>query len=151
MLFFKVIVVQYTGSSRLAVRNKEIVQVEKHTKCKCQCKIKQEDCNSFQEYRQSECLCVCNNLDEKKKCAKFNDTKLWDPTICKCRCREAADCSTGFYFDQNRCMCVAVPVRRRFAELSSSQERNFDDKEKYDIETPAVAPISDEVQEKENI
>lgn len=75
------------------------------------------------------------------KCEKFNDTKLWDPNICKCRCREISDCTTGLYFDQNKCDCLQIPVRRRFADVYSSKERNFSDKDKYDIETPAVAPL----------
>lgn len=36
---FKVIKTQYTGAKKLKVLSKEVVLVEKHTKCKCDCKI----------------------------------------------------------------------------------------------------------------
>ncbi|GLV35215.1 cramped [Carabus blaptoides fortunei] len=120
---FQVIVSQYTGGTKLTLKGKELIQVEKHTKCNCECVVKQEDCNSFQEYRKNECRCVCLNLDERRKCEKNNTTQLWDPRDCTCKCRETSECSTGLFFDNTKCACVPVPVRRRFAELNSIKVR----------------------------
>ncbi|KYB27935.1 hypothetical protein TcasGA2_TC007448 [Tribolium castaneum] len=119
---FKVIKTQYTGGKKLKVLSKEVILVEKHTKCKCDCKVRAEDCNRFQEYRKSECRCACTNYDEEKKCNKNSLTKLWNPDLCACQCRETMQCSTGSYFDQNECKCLPTPVKRRFAPF---QRRSY--------------------------
>lgn len=38
----QVIVSQYTGGTKLTLKGKDLILVEKHTKCKCDCTIKQE-------------------------------------------------------------------------------------------------------------
>lgn len=73
-----------------------------------------QDCNTFQQYSQIDCKCLCKNKDEEKKCYKNHDIKLWDPEICSCRCRQETACSTGFNFDTNTCKCTPIPVRRRY-------------------------------------
>lgn len=136
---FKVYKTQYTGEKKLKFLGTELVTVEKHSKCKCLCRVKAEvclmwfqlslylfiflqDCTKFQEYKESECRCACMNHDEKKKCLKYNETKLWNPDLCACQCRETMICSTGSYFDQNECKCVALNIKRRFANY---QRRSF--------------------------
>lgn len=37
-----VVVADYLGGSKLQFRERKIVEVEQHTKCKCDCKIRQE-------------------------------------------------------------------------------------------------------------
>lgn len=48
--------------------NKELIEVEEHTKCKCDCKKKESDCSKFQRYNKAQCLCVCINIEDKNKC-----------------------------------------------------------------------------------
>ncbi|XP_044748870.1 uncharacterized protein LOC123309709 [Coccinella septempunctata] len=113
---YSVLKTQYVGGKNLKLVGKEIVVLEKHTKCKCDCKVKPEDCNRFQVYKKSECRCACTNTDEEKKCYRKNQTKLWDPQLCSCVCREVAECSTGFEFDPIECRCSRVPPRNRYTE-----------------------------------
>jgi len=109
MMHFRVIKTQYDGG-RLKFAGKDIVHIEKHTKCQCGCKIKAKDCNKYQKYREEECRCICNNTDEETKC--FGDTKrLWDSENCTCRCKEVHDCSTGYAFDFSKCGCAPKPKR----------------------------------------
>ncbi|KAJ8973905.1 hypothetical protein NQ317_004175 [Molorchus minor] len=77
---------------KLKYIGKEVVLVERHVSCKCDCKVKEEDCNNYQEYRESECRCACTNLDEEKKCFK-SVKKLWNPELCACQCRDVAQCT----------------------------------------------------------
>lgn len=80
---------------------------------------------------------MCVNSDEEKKCYKENATKLWDPDICACQCRNILQCSTGYTFDMLSCKCVPILVRRRFAELEA--EDRFD----YEAETLPIVPSND--------
>ncbi|KAJ8949707.1 hypothetical protein NQ318_013575 [Aromia moschata] len=114
-LSYQVMKTQYTGAKKLKYLGKEIVVVEKHVSCKCDCKVKEEDCNKYQEYKESECRCACTNIDEEKKCYK-NAKKLWNPELCACQCRDVLQCTTGNTFDQIECRCVPIPMRRRFAD-----------------------------------
>lgn len=113
---FSVLKTQYVGGKNLKLVGKEIVVLEKHTKCKCDCKVRPEDCNIYQVYKKPECRCACTNTDEEKKCYRKNQTKLWDPQLCSCVCREVAECSTGFQFDPIECRCAPVPIRSRYTE-----------------------------------
>lgn len=112
---FQIFKTKYTGSRKLRFLEKQIVQVERHTKCKCDCKIKESDCNLLQIYNKNSCRCFCRNRDEEKKCLKRSDVKIWNPDLCACQCKEERPCSSGFYYDFNQCKCVSPPVRRRFA------------------------------------
>lgn len=102
---FEVMVVSLSGGQP-TIKDKLIVPLEEHTKCKCDCKIKEEDCTEKQTYVLSECACRCNNNDEEQKCLANNNTKIWNPDLCICVCREEQECSTGYYFDQNTCRCA---------------------------------------------
>ncbi|KAG5873208.1 hypothetical protein JTB14_019517 [Gonioctena quinquepunctata] len=117
ILAYQVLKTQYTGNKKLKILGKEIIPVEKHTKCKCDCKIKEEvamkDCNEYQEYRPAECRCACKNIDEEKKCSKNGARKLWNPELCACLCRNIIPCTTGYTFDHIECKCSPQPLRRR--------------------------------------
>lgn len=114
----QVLKTQYVGGKKLKYVGKEIIPIEKHTKCNCDCKVKAKDCNRYQEYNSSLCKCTCRNSDEEKKCYKQMSTKLWDPEICACRCREITFCSTTLVFDQNECKCVpAISRERKYAAV----------------------------------
>ncbi|XP_060531913.1 vascular endothelial growth factor A-like [Cylas formicarius] len=119
---FQVMKTEYTGAKKLKYVGKELILVEKHVSCKCHCKVKAEDCNTYQEYREGECKCVCKNLDEEKKCAKSSSKKLWNPDVCACQCREIMPCSTGYTFDFNECRCIPAQVKRRYI-LTTDENR----------------------------
>ncbi|KYM81230.1 hypothetical protein ALC53_08301 [Atta colombica] len=111
---FEVIV---TSLIDMDYRGRQIVPVEEHTKCKCDCKIKEEHCNDKQHYEPHNCKCACNNVDEEEKCRK-NDTKIWNSTLCVCTCRIIEPCTTGYYFNPNTCRCGPIMLSRpvnRFA------------------------------------
>lgn len=109
---FEVYKSQYQGGNKLKFINRELVFVDEHTKCKCDCRKKESDCTKFQRYDKSQCMCNCVNLEDKNKCLG-NDQKIWDANDCLCKCREEKDCTTGAYFDQNLCRCMeAVGVNR---------------------------------------
>ncbi|XP_066998880.2 platelet-derived growth factor subunit A [Anabrus simplex] len=120
---YQVMVTEYQSGKKMQFRQKEIIPVERHTKCKCDCIIKEKDCNQYQEYRKNECRCVCLNVDEQQKCLAENETKLWDHSNCTCECRDTKECSTGFYFDQYTCSCVPVPKVRGSSPLQERQRR----------------------------
>lgn len=50
---------------------KDIVIVDEHLKCKCDCAIEEKDCNpNFQKYDKSQCKCYCTNLEDQSNCLK---------------------------------------------------------------------------------
>jgi len=111
-VFVQVIKTQYTGGTRMKYAGKEIVPVEKHTACKCQCKIKESDCTESQEYDARSCQCRCTNQDDRQKCESANQTRYWDVGRCICRCRLNDFCSTGFYYNEDTCQCEQWIARR---------------------------------------
>ncbi|KAL1509082.1 hypothetical protein ABEB36_003879 [Hypothenemus hampei] len=123
---FTIMKTEYTGNRRLKYIGKEPVFVERHRKCKCGCKIKAEDCTEYQEYNESECRCVCKNIDEEKKCYSNGYKKLWNPDQCACQCREVVPCSTGFQFDYNECRCIQNLLKRRYVLTGSRKEQPQD-------------------------
>lgn len=110
----QVIKTQYTGTGakKLKYLGKEIIPLEKHLKCKCSCKIRAEHCLPNQQYRSSQCRCVCANKDEEQKCSRDPDRKYWDFQACTCKCRYVMECSTGSFYDHNECRCKNTPKRR---------------------------------------
>ena len=94
----QVIKTQYAGGSKVKFAGKEIVPVQKHTQCKCQCKTKEsvgsvellftfewliwfillcghQDCGRNQAYVPGACKCECTNLDDRRKCEAENQTR----------------------------------------------------------------------------
>ncbi|XP_055370905.1 uncharacterized protein LOC129605277 isoform X2 [Condylostylus longicornis] len=94
-----------TGRTKLRPK-REIVTVEQHDSCTCQCIVKAEDCGEFQKYDPINCQCICPNVDDKEKCEKDNE-KIWVPQSCACRCRNQSVCTSGTFFDENICACKA--------------------------------------------
>ncbi|XP_023032763.1 uncharacterized protein LOC6644793 isoform X2 [Drosophila willistoni] len=83
-----------------------VVSVEQHVSCKCDCRIKAEDCNNTQLYRKDLCRCECQNTDARDKCLKQTDHKYWDDANCTCGCRLYQSCTTGTIFDESQCKCT---------------------------------------------
>ncbi|KAG8235591.1 hypothetical protein J437_LFUL016190 [Ladona fulva] len=142
---FQVIVSQYNGAKNLKYVGKELVPIEQHLKCKCDCIMKEKDCNDFQEYRAKECQCVCLNVDDEEKCNSERATKLWDPKTCTCGCRDLKECTTGYYFDEKTCSCVPVPItRRRVSERFGPFGAKRDQTGRFDYKIIPVIPFSEE-------
>lgn len=108
-LTFQVIKTEWVGSG-FQYRNKELVLVDQHTKCACDCAVQESDCNQHQKYFPDQCQCVCQNMDEREKCLQQSEIKLWDSNQCQCVCKRASDCTTGSYFNANTCECLKIPV-----------------------------------------
>ncbi|XP_066598164.1 uncharacterized protein Pvf1 [Prorops nasuta] len=138
---FEVIVSRVDEDMRLSLRGKEIVPIEEHTKCRCDCRIKQEDCTEKQVYLKDECRCACSNVDEEEKCKNSNDTKLWEPDACTCLCRNYRECTTGFYFDQNTCSCKEVPLYRKFFGNSRRTGYRFTQTERPESVPPVIVTL----------
>ncbi|XP_011268157.1 uncharacterized protein LOC105258546 [Camponotus floridanus] len=119
---FEVIV---ASMNELNYSGRRIVPLEEHTKCKCDCKIKQEHCNDKQHYEPHNCKCVCDNVDEAEKCRKNNDTKIWNPDLCICSCRSVEPCNTGYYFNYNTCRCGPIGLSRPINRFVSTKGSNY--------------------------
>ncbi|CAB3372723.1 Hypothetical predicted protein [Cloeon dipterum] len=102
---FRVLQTDLKNEKLSNIQRSTVIDVEEHLGCQCTCKVKAKDCNVFQKYNQKACRCVCVNKDDKDKCDLESKLKLWDMQTCQCKCREASECSTGFYFDEKTCSC----------------------------------------------
>ncbi|XP_014605700.1 PREDICTED: vascular endothelial growth factor C-like [Polistes canadensis] len=138
---FEVIVSELNSDLQVTYRNREIIPVEEHTKCKCDCKIKAEHCNEKQSYRRDECRCVCVNIDEENKCKANGGVKIWDSETCTCACRESEICSTGFYFDNNTCRCRQVPILSKFGDISRKTGYRFGQTERPESVPPVIVTL----------
>ncbi|XP_055910346.1 uncharacterized protein LOC129944731 isoform X1 [Eupeodes corollae] len=128
---FTIFKLQYTGKSRMPLKEQEHVLVEQHKKCKCDCRIKKEDCNSYQVYDAAQCKCNCTNYNARDKCLLEED-KIWDYETCKCRCRENQQCTTGTYFDDHLCKCTEV--------TGGSSSKAFFDRKRFIVKAVPVDP-----------
>ncbi|XP_046665930.1 platelet-derived growth factor subunit A [Homalodisca vitripennis] len=122
-LNFQVIVTE-TVNNQLKYKGKEIVTVDRHTKCKCDCKVKKEDCSPLQEYRKGECRCVCTNKDAEAKC-NAESLRHWNASSCTCECLDAVECSDGTYLDQSSCSCEPLPDEIVLKRLGYNNPENF--------------------------
>ncbi|XP_076641231.1 PDGF- and VEGF-related factor 1 isoform X2 [Halictus rubicundus] len=138
---FEVMVVSVGATNEMTYKEKRIVPLEEHTKCKCDCRIKQEHCNEKQSYVQPECRCRCDNVDEEEKCRGKNETKIWNPDLCVCMCRDEQECSTGFYFDQNTCRCKQFPLSRSWFQPTKGTDYKFSRTQKPDTVPPVIVPL----------
>ncbi|XP_035741958.1 uncharacterized protein LOC118450355 [Vespa mandarinia] len=138
---FEVIVSEIGEDLQVTYKGKEIVALEEHTKCKCDCKVKPEHCNEKQVYERDECKCACINTDEEEKCKANNNIKLWDSEVCTCACREIEECSTGSYFDHNTCRCQRVPIFSQFGDLSKKMGYRFGQTQRPESVPPVIVTL----------
>ncbi|XP_008549901.1 balbiani ring protein 3 isoform X1 [Microplitis demolitor] len=106
-----------TVSTRVLVQRMQIgslhspcweIQVEKHTRCKCDCQLMSSDCNSRQKYNQDDCTCECSNIKEMLDCSLKEDM-FWNHDTCRCSClAEEETCSTGLMWIPSLCRCAKV-------------------------------------------
>jgi len=107
------------------------VEVDEHTECGCECKVKRHHCNEKQIYREELCSCHCRDLSEVQACHESG--RVWDPGMCMCRCPLASlqQCSTNFVFDfTNSCKCIPeesneLPGKRSERSHMTSQYANW--------------------------
>ncbi|XP_054728834.1 uncharacterized protein LOC129237887 isoform X2 [Anastrepha obliqua] len=132
---FEVIKINHGDSTR--IRGKEIVVVEQHTKCQCDCRIKAEDCNSYQIYRRDMCSCVCTNEDALQKCLS-EEHKYWDETACRCVCRDSQSCTTGTIFDESQCACIDPIDDGSSTGSSSSSSTSLLDRRRFIVKAIPV-------------
>ncbi|XP_048505595.1 balbiani ring protein 3-like isoform X2 [Athalia rosae] len=123
-----------TGKTKVAVeaiydesntQKCNIVEVEEHYKCGCDCPITvKQQCNAKQKYVPIRCECVCKDADKKKY--ECESTKIkhmqhviygeklmtWNPKNCSCGCSNKLKsigrymCSTGRVWDPKNCQCI---------------------------------------------
>lgn len=143
---FKVIRAQYPeqGASKFNFMGHEIVTLERHDKCGCECKEKPSDCNAMQDYQ--ECRCICRNANQMALCT--DPGVFWDHRECRCKCKDYAECSTGFYYNIRSCKCEqlsrsrigsrSLPLPKLYAPYTDNREnqqsRNY---RNMDILAPA--------------
>lgn len=86
----------------------ELVPLEYHDSCACQCRIQEKDCDPVkQRYSKEKCKCLCLSSRDHKKCV-MNPDKVWNPSDCTCRCRNVIQCSTGLKMNSDTCTCQVV-------------------------------------------
>ncbi|KAJ1518793.1 hypothetical protein ONE63_011596 [Megalurothrips usitatus] len=87
------------------------VPVQRHTACKCHCRVKVQDCSPLHTYNPSKCLCQCNVPEDELACSKSNQ-KQWDNNVCSCDCKNKNQiCSSGLKFWHDTCSCEYDPQR----------------------------------------
>ncbi|XP_059098408.1 uncharacterized protein LOC131892607 [Tigriopus californicus] len=102
-----VLLARCTIHSRKCEKTCSEVEVEEHTLCGCECKIKRHHCNDKQEYRKELCSCQCRDLSAVEEC--YESGRVWDPSKCMCRCPLSTlqECSSKYVFDfTNTCKCI---------------------------------------------
>ncbi|XP_076303138.1 uncharacterized protein LOC143221630 [Lasioglossum baleicum] len=145
---FEIYVMTTDHHKGLVYRSKRIVPVEEHTKCECNCKLKEEHCNKKQTYIPESCECQCNNVNEKKKCNETNK-KVWNSDLCSCSCREVRHCSTGLYFDQNTCRCEQSQMSRPWLIPTRRVDYGFEyTEESYNVSPVIIALDTDDPRRK---
>ncbi|CAG2116070.1 unnamed protein product, partial [Medioppia subpectinata] len=93
--------------------------VEEHEECRCECRVKQTDCDPYiHKYRPELCKCECLNTKDQMECRLNNAYRVWDSSECRCKCIHTKLCSTGLHFDDHTCRveCVqrVVALKRAF-------------------------------------
>jgi hypothetical protein len=115
------------GTSRdMNFTEQEEVLVTQHLSCSCNCRVKAEDCPAPKVYSNTDCSCECKNQADHEKCNE-DPQKLWDPSTCRCVCREIRDCNSGYFFDLSSCQCKPIQstgMKRPGRKLRSKRNRN---------------------------
>ncbi|XP_039961229.1 uncharacterized protein LOC120775227 isoform X1 [Bactrocera tryoni] len=138
---FEVIPFEVVGGRKMRLRGKDIVVVEQHTKCKCDCRIKAEvgsrDCKQYQRYRPDKCSCECTNDDALQKCLEQGH-KYWDETECRCVCRDSQSCTTGTIFDDSQCACIDITDDGSNTKSASSSSPTLLDRRRFIVKAIPV-------------
>ena len=101
----------------------ETRHIERHTACKCKCRLDASVCNKKQRWNEDKCRWECKELIDKGICDK---RFIWSPTNCECGC------------DKN-CKCRNKLVDKLVEECSENIDRN----KILHLETLDVIPLND--------
>ncbi|XP_036221574.2 uncharacterized protein Pvf1 isoform X1 [Bactrocera oleae] len=138
---FQVFPFEVVSGRQMRIRGKDIVVVEQHTKCKCDCRIKAEvgsrDCKQYQRYRADKCSCECTNDDALQKCLEQGH-KYWDETECRCVCRDSQSCTTGTIFDESQCACIDITDDGSNSKSASSNSPTLLDRRRFIVKAIPV-------------
>uniref|UniRef100_A0A182PQ57 Platelet-derived growth factor (PDGF) family profile domain-containing protein n=1 Tax=Anopheles epiroticus TaxID=199890 RepID=A0A182PQ57_9DIPT len=108
-ILYKVSIVEYRQNKKDRFSHLELVPVEEHVRCKCQCRVKEWHCNERQVYNPNNCRCECLNKEERNVCAQESSEKQWNPTNCSCDCLPRnEECTSGTHYDRSACKCLPV-------------------------------------------
>lgn len=92
----------YAGAAAFEYVGMEMLEIESHTDCVEECRIKAEDCDdSVHVYSEQDCSCRC----KKTKYVKCSDPKTWNKVTCSCQCPKVKKCTHGLYFSNDSCSC----------------------------------------------
>ncbi|XP_041762749.1 uncharacterized protein LOC121588643 isoform X2 [Anopheles merus] len=106
-ILYKVTILEYRPNKKDRFSHRELVPIEEHVRCKCQCRVKAWHCNERQQYNANNCRCECTNRADRDECALESDRKQWNPSTCTCDCLPRnEDCTSGSHYDRNACKCV---------------------------------------------
>ncbi|XP_052873135.1 platelet-derived growth factor subunit A isoform X2 [Anopheles cruzii] len=112
-ILYKVIILEYRPNEKDRFSHLELVPIEEHVKCKCQCRIKETHCNEQQVYNPSNCRCECNNREERNRCLQERQLKQWNPATCSCDCLpRPEECTSGSLYDPSACKCLPLFTSR---------------------------------------
>ena len=117
----QVTILEYRPNKKDRFSHRELVPIEEHVRCKCQCRVKAWHCNERQQYNANNCRCECTNRADRDECALDSDRKQWNPSTCTCDCLPRnEDCTSGSHYDRNACKCVPVSISRRTTASASA-------------------------------
>uniref|UniRef100_A0A182M748 Platelet-derived growth factor (PDGF) family profile domain-containing protein n=1 Tax=Anopheles culicifacies TaxID=139723 RepID=A0A182M748_9DIPT len=110
-ILYKVNILEYRSGKRDKFSHLELVPIEEHVRCKCQCRIKEWHCTEQQTYNPNNCRCECTNKEERNDCLQERQQKQWNPDTCTCDCLPRnEECTSGSHYDRSACKCVPVSM-----------------------------------------
>ncbi|XP_052900189.1 uncharacterized protein LOC128306654 isoform X2 [Anopheles moucheti] len=106
-IIYKVNILEYRSGKRDKFSHLELVPVEEHVRCKCQCRVKEWHCTDKQVYNPNNCRCECTNKEDRNRCLQDRQIKQWNPNTCTCDCLPRnEECTSGSHFDRSACKCL---------------------------------------------
>ncbi|XP_071452827.1 uncharacterized protein [Hetaerina americana] len=85
-----------------------IINVEVHSRCRCECTVMEHHCNPKQLYIPRKCMCLCMNDEERKLCYSKGSGRFWNSSTCRCECLAERECTTGLVWVPERCSCAKL-------------------------------------------
>ena len=98
-------------------RTNETIHIERHEKCRCECRLDAIVCNIKQRWNKNKSRCECKELTDKGVCDKGF---IWNPSNCECECDKS--CNIGEYLDYENCNCRKKLIERLVAECTETVE-----------------------------
>ncbi|XP_053678881.1 vascular endothelial growth factor A isoform X2 [Anopheles nili] len=106
-ILFKVTILEYRSGKKDRFSHLELVPVEEHVRCKCQCRVKESHCTERQIYNPNNCRCECTNKEDRNQCLQERLLKQWNPNTCSCDCLpRTEECTSGSHYDRSACKCL---------------------------------------------